>query len=137
MDYAGFVERDPRSPIQLDDTRTAHALREVLVWRADNHLVDSCISIGRNRRGTESVVRLKFHHRPDDHAGRRQSLFQQRELGQQIGLDALAGFVSWPQSVAERFNHVIGRDGDVRGAAADHTQHRREYASDCTHFVAI
>src|SRR5207245_8107641 len=55
---------------------------------------------------------------------------EQWELCQQVGFDAFAGFVTWPQFVAKRFDNVIGRNSDVRGTVLDHAQHRREDASD-------
>ena len=56
-------------------------------------------------------------------------LFEQRELRQQVGLDAGAGLVAGPQLVAERLDDVIGGDADVRGAAGDHAEHRRDDAA--------
>ena len=75
---------------------------------------------------SQRVVRLELHHRPDDKARGRKNLFKQRELRQQVRLDAFAGFVTRPQSVAKRFDHVIGGDGDVRGAVLDHAHHGRQ-----------
>ena len=83
---------------------------------------------GRSR--SERVVRFKLNHGPDDNASRREDVFEQWELRQQVGFDAFAGLVAWPQFVAERFDDVIGRNGDVRGAAFDHAQNRCEHASD-------
>ena len=45
-------------------------------------------------------------------------------------IDAVAGFVAGPQLVAKRFDDVIGRDADVRGAFLDHLQHRMQHAID-------
>ena len=115
----------------------AHALGEVLVRRADNHAVDTRITRRRRRRGGERIVRLELHHRPDDDAGRREGLFEQRELRQQVRFDACAGLVAWPQPVAKRLDDVIGRNSDVRGAAADHAQHRRDDASDRGDLAAV
>ena len=95
------------------------------------------IPSGRHRPGSQRIVRLKFHHRPDDNAGRREHVFEQWELRQQVGFNAFAGLVTRPQSVAKRFDDVIGRNGDVRGAALDHAQHRGEDASDRGHFAAV
>ena len=90
-----------------------------------------------DRRGRERVVRLELHHRPDDDARRREGLFEQWELRQQVGFDAFAGLVAWPQFVAERLDDVIGRNGDVRGTALDHAQHRREHASNRGDLAAV
>ena len=43
--------------------------------------------------------------------------FEQRELREQVGLDASAGLVAGPELVAKRLDDVIGRDADVRRAA--------------------
>jgi hypothetical protein len=51
-------------------------------------------------------------------------------LRQQVGFDAFTGFVARPQVVPKRFNNVIGRNGNVRGAAFDHAQNRSENTSD-------
>ena len=118
LDDAGLVARDARPAIQLDDARAAHALGEVLVRRADDHAFDTRIASRRHRPGGERIVRLELHHRPDDDAGRREGVFEQWELRQQVGFDAFAGLVARPQSIAERLDDVIGGDGDVRGAAA-------------------
>jgi hypothetical protein len=80
--------------IQLDDARVAHALGEILIGRTDNHTFDTCISSRRRRRGRQSVVRLEFHHGPDDNAGRREDSFEQFELGQEVWRDPFAGLVA-------------------------------------------
>ena len=64
-------------------------------------------------------------------------LFEQLELGQEIGLDPFAGLVAWPQPIAEGLDDVIGRDGDVRGAAANHAQDRREHAAHRGDFATV
>ena len=100
-DDAGFVAYEARAAIQLHDARAAHALGKVLVRRADNHPLHAGITSRRHGRGRERIVRLEFDHRPDDDAGRRKRLFEQRKLRQQIRLDALTGFVAGPQSVSK------------------------------------
>ena len=107
----------------------AHALREVLVGRADDHAFDARIG-GRGRgRGGERVVGFEFDHRPHDDPLGRERLFEQRKLREQRGFDALAGFVAGPESVAERLDDVIGRDADVRRAVAHQAAHRGEDAA--------
>ena len=39
--------------------------------------------------------------------------------------------------VAERLDDVIGRDGDVRGAAVDHAEHRRQHAANGADLAAV
>ena len=52
------------------------------------------------------------------------------ELRQQGRLDAFAGFVVGPQLVAERLDHVIGGDADVRRAGLEHLRDGAEHAGD-------
>ena len=77
-----------RAPVQLHDARAAHALRQILVGRADDHALDRADRRGRRRRRRQRIVGLELHHRPDDDAERRQRLFEQRKLREQVGLDA-------------------------------------------------
>ena len=44
---------------------------------------------------------------------RGERLLEQRELREQVGIDAGAGLVAGPQAVAERLDDVIGGDADV------------------------
>ena len=69
-----------RPAIQLDDARAAHALREVLVRRADDHALDARVARRRQRRRGQRIVGLELDHRPDDDAERRQRFLEQREL---------------------------------------------------------
>ena len=48
----------------------------------------------------------------------------------QVRFDAFTSLVARPQFVAKRFDNVIGRNRDVRGAAFDHAQNRSENTSD-------
>ena len=52
-------------------------------------------------------------------------LLQQLELRAQRRVDALAGLVARVEIVAERFDHVVGRDADVRRALVDQRDHAR------------
>jgi len=70
-------------------------------------------------------------------ADSRKDLLEQRELCQQIRLDAFGGLVAWPQLVAKGFNDVIGRHRHVCGPALHHPQHRREHAADGSHFATV
>ena len=88
-----------RPPVQLDDAGAADALREVLVGRADQHLLDARIRRRPHRRRGQRVVRLELDHRPDHDAERRERLLEQRELREEIGVDAGAGLVAGPESL--------------------------------------
>ena len=67
------------------------------------------------RRG-QRVVGLELHHRPDDHAQRRDGVLGERELGQQLRVDALAGLVAGEELVAERLDDVVEGARHVRHA---------------------
>ena len=64
-------------------------------------------------------------------------LLEERELREQVRLDAGAGLVAGPQTVAERLDDVIGGDADVRRAAVDHAEHRADDAADGGDFAAV
>ena len=137
-DHAGLVADDVRAPVQLHDARALDRLREIFVGRADDHAVHPRIPGRRRGRGGQRVVRLELHHRPDDNPHRGERLFEERELRQEIRIDARARLVARPQRVAERFDDVVGRHADVRGAAAiDHAEHRGEDAAHRAHFRAV
>src|SRR3990172_7474882 len=52
--------------VAADDLLADHALREVLVGRADHHLLDAGSVATARGPGREGVVRLALDHRPDD-----------------------------------------------------------------------
>ena len=62
--HAVLVERRAPDPVEAHDARAAHALREVLVRRADHDLLD--VALRREARGgrRERVVALELDHRP-------------------------------------------------------------------------
>ena len=126
-----------RAAIQLNDARTLHALREVLIRRANDHLPHALISSSRDCPRGQSIVRFELHHRPDHNAGCRKHIFQQRKLRKQLAFNACAGLVTRPQSIAKRFDDVVGGNGDMRGPALDHAEHRRENAADGSDFPAL
>ena len=77
---------------------------EVLVGRADDHLLDAVVG-GRDRgRGAERVVGLELDHRPHRDAQRRQRVLEQRELRLRSG--------SMPGAVLVR--RPTGRCGTTR-----------------------
>ena len=82
------------------------------------------------RGGRERVVGLELDHRPHDDAHRAKRLFERMELRPQRRLDSFARLVSGPKLVAERLDHVIGRDADVRRALLDHVEHGVQHADD-------
>src|SRR5882762_2924711 len=50
------------------------------------------------------------------------------KLGEQGSLNSCARFVAWPQTVAKRFDDVIGGYGDVRRIVFDHLRNHVEDA---------
>src|SRR6185295_13567725 len=64
IDDARFVADDFSPAVQLNDSRTDDALREIFIWSADDHLADSLISgcyvCGRRER----IIGFVVDHRP-------------------------------------------------------------------------
>ena len=135
--HAGFVHDDVGAPVQLHDAGASHALRQVLVGCADQHLLDARIRRRLHRRRGQRIVRLVFDHGPDRDPERLQHFFEQPELRQEVGVDARAGLVSRPQAVAERLDDVIGGDAHVRGAAIDHAEDRADDAAHGADLTAV
>src|SRR2546425_792336 len=125
-----LVPQLARAAIELDDTVTAHALRQVLVRRADDDLLDARVGGGHGGRGGERVVGLELDHGPDHHAERAQRVLERLELGVEHGIDALARLVTGPQRVAKRFDDVIGGHAQVGRAALEHAEDRPDDTAD-------
>ena len=79
-------------PVELHDL-AADTLPEVLVGRADHHLLDAFVGARDDRRARERVVGLEVDHRPHGHAEGAERVLQHRELGLQERIDAVAGLV--------------------------------------------
>lgn len=58
LDHSSLVPRHVRSAIQLNDARTAHALGQVLIRRADDHAFDARIASCRHGRRSENRTLL-------------------------------------------------------------------------------
>ena len=80
------------------------------------------------RGAGQPVVGLELDHGPHRHAHRRERFLERVKLREQRGLHALGRLVPGPQAVAERLDHMIGGDADMRGALLDHLQHRVQHA---------
>ena len=109
--------RMPRRRSNWTTRLRPYALRQILVGSANR----TCATRSRAAfagGGGQRIVGLVFDHRPDHHAHRIERFFQHRELRQQRRRHAFRGLVSGIEIVAERFDHVIGRDADVRRAAS-------------------
>ena len=126
--HAGRVADGVAAAVHLHDAVAAHALREVLVGRPDADLLDAVVLAGDARGRGERVVGLELDHRPDGDSHGRERLLERLELREQRRVDARARLVPGPQVVAERLDHVVGRDADVRRAALEHLQHRVQHA---------
>jgi hypothetical protein len=97
--YPRLVPFDSPPPIHLDNTCAANTLREVLVWRANDHPVHSPILRGFCSCRCECVVGFVFDHRPNHDAERLQSLLEQDEVAEQLRFDPFARLVPRPEPV--------------------------------------
>ena len=107
-----------RAAVQLHDARAAHALREILVGRADDHALDA--RIPRPPRPPPRPAHRPPRTRPSARPTTPSAASASSSSGncdEQIRLDARAGLVAGPELVAERLDDVVGRDADVRRAA--------------------
>ena len=68
------------------------------------------------RGRSERIVGFELDHRPDDNAHGRERLLERMKLREQRALDPSAGLVVRPETIAKRFDHVIGGDAEVRSA---------------------
>src|SRR5947208_2400540 len=78
--------------------------------------------------GGEGVVRFEVDHRPYGHPEGAQRVLEQRELRQQLRLDARARLVAGPHVVAERLDDVVRRHADMRRALLEQRERRAEHA---------
>jgi hypothetical protein len=136
LPHASLVEQPPAAAVELHDPRLGHALREVLVGRADQHLLDSAVGSGMLGRGGQGVVGLLLDHRPDANAKRLDRLLEQRELRQEIRVDPGTRLVEGPQLVAERLDHVVRSHPEVGGAVLEDREGGPQYPPDRAHLVA-
>ena len=116
--------------IELDDPIAAHALRQVLVRRAHDHLLDPRVGRGHLGRRAQRVVGLELDHGPDDHPEGAERVLQRLELGVEHRVDALARLVVRPERVPERFDDVVGGHAEVGRAAFEHSQDGPDDAAD-------
>jgi hypothetical protein len=56
LPYGRLVAQVTRAPIELDDLVASHALRQILVWRAHDDLVDARIGGGHGRSSGQRIV---------------------------------------------------------------------------------
>jgi len=100
--------------------RATHTLGEVLVRSADNHTFDTA----SRAAATAPAARASSASTPPSAKQRcpplRASL-QAKGTGPTSRFDPFPGLIAWPESVSERLDDLIGRNGDVRGAVADHS----------------
>src|SRR6266513_2369089 len=82
------------------------------------------------RSRSERIIGFELDHRPDDNAHRRERLLEGMELREQRGLDAGAGLVVRPKSIAKRLDHVVGGDAEIGVAVLDHLENGLQHADD-------
>ena len=117
------------APVELHHAVGHHALGQVLVRGADDHLVHGRVVPGHGGGRGEGVVRLEVDHRPHRHAERRHRVLEQLKLGAQFGGHAGAGLVPGPEVVAEGLDDVVGCHPDVGGAVGEHPEQREHDAA--------
>jgi hypothetical protein len=83
LPHRRLVAQLARAPIELDDPVTPHALRQILVRRAHDDLVDARVGRGHGRRRGERIIGLELDHGPDDDAECAERILQRLELGVQ------------------------------------------------------
>src|SRR5436190_6947945 len=118
--------------VDLHHARTSHALRQILIGRPDGDFLDLLI-LRRDMRGrSERIIGFELDHWPDDNAHRCERLLERMELREQRGLDAGAGLVVRPKSIAKRLDHMIGGDPEVGVPLFDHREYPLKNANNCT-----
>ena len=126
--HAGGVAQLALAPVELHHP-APDALAEVLVGRADQHLLDALVPARDVHARGEPVVGLLLLHRPhrDTKCGER--VLEQGELGEEDRVHPVARLVPVVEVVAERLDHVVGGDGHVGGAVLEHHQHGADDAA--------
>src|SRR5262249_10649344 len=105
--------------IDLHDAIVAHALAEVFVWCPDANFAYAGISGGEQGCRGQGVVGLELDHGPHHNSHRSERPLQRVELDEKSRINPLACLISIPELVAERFNHVIRRNSEVRRFFSD------------------
>ena len=123
----GLVEDLALATVELDHPLAADALPQVLVRRADHHLLDAIVGRGHLGRRAERVVGLVLDHGPGGDTHRHQRVLEDRGLVQELRRHALARLVARPQVVAEALDDVVRRHADVGGALLQELQRRGEH----------
>ncbi len=103
FDDAGFIAQNIAAAVELHDPISYDALTEIFVWGTDEHLSHAIVLGCFGGGGGEGIVRLIFDHGPHDDSHGFEPLLEKRELGEQLGRNAFAGFVSGIEIVAESF----------------------------------
>jgi hypothetical protein len=123
------------STAQLDDTCASDALGEILIWSTDDDTLNLRILRGRGCGRCQSIVRLKFHHRPNYDSGCGENILKERKLSQKVGINSFAGFVSRPQGISKRFDDMVRRHPDVGDASLQHAQQGGKHTPHRTHLA--
>ena len=120
-------------PVPLHDPPAHDTLRQVLVRSADVHAFHPGVA-GRPRRPRrQPVIGLQLFHGPDLYPHRPQRVLEGVELGQKVGVDAVARLVAGPEVVAEGLDDVVRGDGHVGRAALQHAEKRGQHAAQTAH----
>ena len=136
--HTGLVDELPTlAAVELHDLGVLDALAQVLVDGADHGPAHAVVVAGDAGRGSQAVVGLLLDHRPDGDAEGAQTVFQERELRQQLRGHALTRLVPDPQLVAERLDDVVGGHAHVGRALFQHHQHGAQHTPGGGHLHAV
>jgi hypothetical protein len=117
------IEYSLPSAVDLHHPVSPNALSQILVGSPDADPLHAGVSGGNMGCGGKSIVSLQLDHGPYRHAHGGQCFFQRVELGEEGGLDPLAGLVARPKIVTEGLDDVVSGHPDVGCPGLDHLQH--------------
>ena len=137
LDDRTLVEDLALATVELHDPLASDTLPEVLVGCDDQHLIDPFIGVGNCGGGSQCVVGLVRHHRPDGEAGGHERFFHHRNLPQDRRVHLRAVLVAGVEVVAEAFDRVIRSHPDMRCAVGHERQCRRDHSRGRRHGMAV
>jgi hypothetical protein len=138
VDHTRLVHERSAPTIQQHDALAAYALGQILVRRADPHLLHASGVNPAVGAGGQGVVRLELHHRPAGDPQRPRGTLAQLELRQQLGVDLVAALVAVEELVAERLDHMVEGDRDVgRALLAEQGEQGPQQPAGRPHLAAV
>ena len=113
LPHPGLVPHHVLAPVQGYHPVGSHHLRQILVRRAEHHLLHAGRVPPAVGRGAQGIIGLNLHHRPDHEPQAGCRLFRQLELAQQFRRRILSGLVAGEQIVAKGADNAVKGAGDV------------------------